>query len=126
MKFSVSLGNFVFEMPSEQCSIGAIVGVDFDGERPIYREQYIKIDENGCPHIVSKHDISHNWQFDYLNERLKINDNTEEYHREINKGYAIYRRANRKRLVLSAFKHPCAFYDVFIDFIKRKLKKYIL
>ena len=118
-----SLGNLVFEMPSEQCSIGAIVGVDFDGEKPIYSEQYVKIDNNGCPHIVSKNNIPYYWQFDYLNEQLLINDNTEEYHREIKNGYLVYRKENRKKLLISAFQHPCAFYDVFIDFIKRKLRK---
>lgn len=118
-----SLGNFVFEMPSEQCLIGAIVGIDFNGDKAVYSEQYVKIDNDGFPHIVSKDKIPYHWQFYYLNERLLIDDNTEEYHREINDGYLVYRKENRKKILISALHHPCAFCDVLIDFIKRKLNK---
>ena len=118
-----SLGNLVFEMPSEQCTIGSIVGVDFNGDKAVYSEQYVKIDNDGFPHIVSKDKIPCHWQFNYLNERLLIDDNTEEYHSEINDGYLVYRKDNRKKILISALRHPCAFYDVLIDFIKRKLNK---
>ena len=118
-----SLGNLVFEMPSEQCKIGAIVNLDFVGNKPVYSEDYVRIDEESCPHIVSESDIPLNWRFEYLNERLKIDDNTEEYHTEITRGYLVYRKANRKQLFVSAFLHPNSFSKVLMDFVKRKIGK---
>ena len=118
-----SLGNCVFDMPSEQCKIGALVGVDFSKGEPIYTEQYLIIDEECCPHVVNEKEIPQQWRFDYLNERLKIDDNSEEYHQEIRKGYLVYRKANRKQLLASAVKHPSFFCEIMKDFIKRKIKR---
>jgi hypothetical protein len=118
-----SLGNCVFDMPSEQCKIGALVGVDFTNGKPTYSEHYLKIDEACCPHVVGEKEIPRQWRFDYLNERLKIDDNSEEYHREIQKGYKIYQKANRRQLLMSAFSHPKSFCAVLMDFVKRKLGK---
>lgn len=118
-----SLGNFVFEMPSEQCKIGAIVNLDFVANKPVYSEDYVRIDGDGCPHIVSESEIPAKWCFEYLNERLKIDDNTEEYHSEIKRGYLVYRNANRKQLLASAFSHPGSFCGVLTDFVKRKIGK---
>lgn len=116
-----SLGNCVFDMPSEQCKIGALISLDFSTGKPEYREQYIHIDNECCPHVVLENEIPCKWHFSFLNERLKIDDNSEEYHNEIQKGYLIYRKANRKQILLSAFTHPKAFMGVLTDFIKRKI-----
>lgn len=118
-----SLGNCVFDMPSEQCKIGALVEVNFINGKPVYKERYLYLDSECCPHIVAESDIPQEWHFSYLNERLKINDNAEEYHSEIRKGYLAYRKANRKQLLISALSHPVSFYEVLMDFVKRKLKK---
>ena len=118
-----SLGNCVFDMPSVQCKIGALVGVDFSKGEPIYTEQYMKIDEECCPHVVNEKEIPQEWHFNYLNERLKIEDNSEEYHQEIRKGYLVYRKANRRQLMASAVKHPTFFCEIMKDFVKRKIKR---
>ena len=116
-----SLGNCVFDMPSEQCKLGALVTIDFLSGSPKYSEKYIKLDNECCPHIVHEREVPNCWHFSFLNERLQIDDNSEEYHTEITKGYLVYRNANRKQILLSAFTHPKAFMNVLIDFIKRKL-----
>ena len=118
-----SLGNCVFDMPSEQCKIGALLGVDFTNGKPAYLEQYLKLDNECCPHLVGEKEIPRQWRFEYLNERLKIDDNSEEYHREIQKGYKVYQKANRRQLLMSAFSHPKSFCAVLMDFVKRKLGK---
>lgn len=118
-----SLGNCVFDMPSEQCKIGALVGVDFKNGQPAYSEKYLKIDNECCPHVVAESEIPPQWHFDYLNKRLKIDDNSEEYHQEINRGYLVYRNANRKQLMASAFKHPLFFMQVLNDYLKRKINR---
>lgn len=118
-----SLGNCVFDMPSEQCKIGALVELDFSTGKPEYKEQYIRIDEECCPHVVPATDIPGQWHFSYLNERLLFDDNSEEYHNEINRGYFIYRKANRKQILMSAFTHPMTFCEILKDFISRRILK---
>ena len=118
-----SLGNCVFDMPSEQCKIGALAGLDFVNGKPVYSEQYMHIDNKCCPHVSSECDIPQQWHFSYLNERLKIDDNSEEYHKEMHKGYLVYRNANRKQIIKSSLSHPIFFYSVFFDFLKRKIIK---
>ena len=118
-----SLGNCVFDMPSEQCKIGALVGLDFVDGKPVYSEQYIHIDKDCCPHVVLENEIPQEWSFAHLNDRLMIDDNSEEYHQEILKGYLVYRKANRKQLLASAFSHPGSFCGVLMDFVKRKIDK---
>lgn len=115
-----SLGNCVFDMPSEQCKIGALVCLDLIDGKPHYYEKYIRLDQSCCPHIVKETSIPKIYRFGYLNERLKIDDNSEEYHNEIKRGYRVYQKANRVNILLSAFSHPKSFIGVLNDFIKRK------
>ena len=115
-----SLGNFVFDMPSEPCKIGAIVEMEFKNGQPFYSEKYIKIDNDCCPHIVEQSMIPNQWQFGYLNKCLKKEDNSENYHQEIRRGYNVYRKANHLQLIKSAIRHPFAFLAVLGDFINRR------
>ena len=115
-----SLGNFVFDMPSEQCKIGALVTLDFVDGKPKYTIDYVRIDKSCCPHIVDESTIPSQWHFSYLNECLKKDDNTENYHKEIKCGYNVYRKANHKLLLKNAFCHPGFFLNVLRDFIKRR------
>ncbi len=116
-----SLGNCVFDMPSEQCKIGALIRLDFINETPRYTESYLKIDKDCCPHVVDYKEIPTKWRFDFLNEKLFIDDNSEDYYKAIQIGYKIYQTANRSKVLLSAFSHPKSFWAVLIDYVKRKL-----
>ncbi len=115
-----SLGNFVFDMSSDQCKIGALVTLDFVNGQPQYTTEYVKIDWNCCPHIVGESAIPSQWHFCYLNECLKKDDNTEDYHREIQKGYKIYRRANHQHMIKMAIIHPIHFIGILGDFFRRR------
>lgn len=118
-----SLGNCVFDMPSEQCKIGALVGLDFKEGKAVYTEEYLKIDDECCPHVVSESQIPLHWHFDFLNKCLLKDDNSEQYHNEIAKGYLVYRNTNRLQILKNAFRHPIAFYGIFMDFVKRRIIK---
>ncbi len=118
-----SLGNFVFNMPSEQCKIGAIVSLNFCEGRAQYYNQYVKIDGDCCPHIVEENAIPSVWRFSYLNKCLKKEDNSENYHKEIQAGYNTYRRANYRQLLISAFKHPVLIMGILGDFVRRRVLK---
>lgn len=43
---------------------------------------------------VRENEILQQWRFGYLNECPKKEDNTENYHNEIKRGYHIYRKEN--------------------------------
>ena len=116
-----SLGNFVFDMASEPCKIGALVGLDFEEGKPMVSEEYIRIDDECCPHVVSEKEIPRVWQFDYLNEQLKKEDNSEQYHHEIERGYNAYRKANHRYILNNMIHHPKAGVEMIIDFVKRRL-----
>lgn len=115
-----SLGNFVFDMAWEPCKYGAIVSVDLSYGQPVYKEQYLKIGEDCVPCIVDGKDVPQAWQFTVLNEALKKEDNSEEYHNEIKAKYKIYRKVNHKRIVFDLIKHPACASAIIMDFIKRR------
>lgn len=117
-----SLGNFVFDMPSEACRWGAIVGLDFsENGDPAFSEKYVRIDEKGYPSMASPAEVPHQYRFEYLNQCLIKEDNSEPYHRETLRGYLIYRKANRINILKDIVRHPKEMMNVVIDFIKRKI-----
>lgn len=118
-----SLGNFVFDMPSEQCKIGAVVKLSFNNGKAVLENDYVRIDKECCPHIVEESAIPLEWRFPFLNGCLKKEDNSENYHNEIQKGYKVYRKANHKQLFISALKHPVLFMGIFGDYVRRRIIK---
>lgn len=117
-----SLGNFVFDMPSDACRYGAVVAFDFDKNGiPIFSERYVSIDKSGFPMVIEVSEVPYQYRFAYLNECLKKNDNSEPYHREALWGYYQYRKANRLHILRNAFSHPLSIIEVLTDFIKRKI-----
>lgn len=115
-----SLGNFVFEMAWEPTKIGAIVEFDLDIKAP--KVHYVKIEEDSAPRIVKESEIPIEWRFGYLNEMLEKDDNSEQYHAEINKNYALYRRANHKYILCNMIKHPSLGITLIKDFVNRRIK----
>ena len=115
-----SLGNFVFDMASEPCRYGAIVSVDLSADRPVYKEEYVKICEDCAPRLVEECDVPAAYTFEYLNQTLKKEDNSEEYHAEIVRGYKAYRKENRKNILKNMFRHPKSSLEMVKDFIKRR------
>ena len=116
-----SLGNFVFEMAGTPAKIGAVVKMDIATKSP--KVDYIKIGKDGAPNIVKESDVPAEWRFEYLNEILKKEDNSEQYHAEIRKGYASYRHANHGYILTQMLKHPLLGMALIKDFIKRRVMK---
>lgn len=113
-----SLGNFVFEMAWEPTKIGAIVKFDLDTKQPSL--EYIHIENDCTPVVVDESKISAEWRFDYLNEALKKEDNSEQYHAEISRNYAAYRKANHRYIINNLIKHPTLGKSLLKDYIKRR------
>lgn len=118
-----SIGNFVFDMPWERTKYGAIISLDFDSKTIKPQYDYIKIDESFCPSIVKEEDVPYYCQFKYLNEKLLIEQNNEEYYNEVRKQYISYRKANHRDIVAKMIGHPSLFYGVMSGFVKRRLIK---
>lgn len=116
-----SLGNFVFEMAWEPTKIGAIVKFDLDTKQPSV--EYIHIENDCTPVVVDESKIPAEWRFDFLNEALKKEDNSEQYHAEISRNYAAYRKANHRYIINNMIKHPTLGKCLLKDFIKRRVLK---
>ena len=116
-----SLGNFVFEMAWEPTKIGAIVKFDLDTKQPSV--EYIHIENDCTPVVVEESNIPAEWRFGYLNEVLKKEDNSEQYHSEISRNYAAYRKANHRYIINNMIKHPTLGNSLLKDFIKRRFLK---
>lgn len=116
-----SLGNFVFEMAWEPTKIGAIVKFDLDTKLPFV--EYIHIENDCTPVVVDETKIPAEWRFSYLNEVLKKEDNSEQYHAEISRNYAAYRKANHRYIINNMIKHPTLGNNLLKDYIKRNILK---
>lgn len=66
-------------------------------------------------------DVPKAFRFDYLNEQLLKEDNSEEYHAEINRCYKQYRKVNHKDITKKMLTHPAVIGGTVKDFIKRRL-----
>ena len=116
-----SIGNFVFDMASEPCKTGAVVGLDFNEGQPVLSGSFIRIDDKCCPHFVTEKEVPRQYRFDYLNEMLLIEDNSEEYHHEVDRGYRTYRKANHRYILKNIVRHPKFGIEVVSDFIRRRV-----
>ena len=115
-----SLGNFVFEMAWQPTTIGAIVKYDLDGNKPIV--EYVKIGNDCSPVVVEESSVPEKWRFRYLNEALRKDDNSEQYHSEISRNYATYRKHNHKYILRNMIAHPKLGVYLIKDFINRRIK----
>lgn len=116
-----SLGNFVFDMPWRSTKYGAIVCVDLAKETIVPKVECVRINEEFAPQIIDDKDVPKEFRFDYLNEQLLKEDNSEEYHAEICRCYKLYRKANHKDIVQKMLAHPAVIGGTVKDFIKRRL-----
>lgn len=115
-----SLGNFVFDMPWEPTKYGAIVSIDLSLENIKPNIDYIRISKDYIPMVVEQYSVPNALRFDYLNSILEKDDNSEEYHIEINKYYRLYRKANHKDIFRKMINHPKIIYGIIRDYISRR------
>lgn len=116
-----SLGNFVFSMASDAAKFGALVSLDLSTGVPQYREIYIRIGSDSAPRELGFDRMPKEFTFNYLNEVLKKEDNTEMYHAEIAAGYKKYRKINRRRILKDLCSHPVAAWAIVRDFARRRI-----
>jgi len=123
-KIFYSIGNFVFNMPWKPLHYGAIVNVDFNPSEPIVSYDYISIGKDYFPVIIAESDVPEKCKFSYLNKLLHVNENNEDYYKEVFEIVSKYRNSNWMNIIgnFLKFKYkPMQFFSIIIDFIKRKL-----
>ena len=116
-----SLGNFVFDMPWEPTKYGAIVSIDLSKNVIVPKLEYVKINKEFSPEPVDESVVPETIHFDYLNQQLLKEDNTEEYHSEIAQCYKLYSKANHKDILKKMMAHPGMIGVTVMDYIKRRL-----
>lgn len=116
-----SLGNFVFDMPWKPTKYGVIVGIDVSKDVIVPEVEYVRINNEFAPEPVAEDKVPQAYRFANLNKRIKIEDNTEQYHAEIRKCYLQYRKTNRKDIVVKMLNHPSIIKNTVKDFISRRL-----
>lgn len=116
-----SLGNFVFDMPWTPTKYGAVVSVDLGCANGKCDVDYVHIEDDFRPRIVSEVDVPEALQFKSLNEMLTIDDNPEEYCQEIMKCYKQYRKANHKDIARKILMHPSIGGVLVGSYIKRRI-----
>lgn len=116
-----SLGNFVFDLPWEPTKYGAIVNLDLSKKTIIPVVDHVRINGEFAPQIIEEKNVPTEFCFKYLNQQLTKEDNSEEYHAEINRCYKQYRKANHKDIAKKMLAHPAVIGGVVKDFIRRRL-----
>lgn len=117
-----SIGNFVFNMPTESTHYGAIVylSIGEDG-MPIVNFDYIHIGDDFFPRIIPQEEVPDYYLFDALNRLVSKRSNNEEYYIEVRDRYQKYRKKNITAILQSIprFK-PSDLYYIITDFLKRR------
>lgn len=116
-----SLGNFVFNMSYEPTKYSCVVNVDVANNRVSY--DYIKIDKDYCPILISEQDVPERYRLETLNRKIVKKCNIEEYIREAFIGLKMYRRSHHMAFIQNIHRYNFSIMkSIVIDFIKRRLK----
>jgi len=119
-----SLGNFLFNMASDQTHYSAILHIDMDKEkRLISKTEYIKLDKNGFPEIIEECDVPNEYKFSHLNGLLKENVENERYYSIVAENTKKYRKANFALFLRSLPKFSLLdLRAILIDFYLRRIR----
>ena len=120
-----SLGNFVFDMAWEPTKYSMIVSIDLKQNIIIPKIDYIHIDGEFAPKVIDKINVPIQYRCEYLNEKCKININSEQYHDMIFENYKKYRKANHLDILYKMINHPSMVFGTLKDYAVRHIYKNI-
>ncbi len=116
-----SLGNFVFNMPSESTRYSCIVNVNLEEDDPQITYDYVYIEDDNFPIIIDSSKMPKNYTFEKLNLKLNINQENEIYYQKAYKGYKEMRKSNIKTFIKDIPKFKTKdIKEIIKDFIKRR------
>ena len=115
-----SLGNFVFNMAWYPSKFSAVVSFDVNTGK--VECDYVKIDENYSPYIITASDVPNNMRFEYLNSLFNDNENPESYINKAKKGLKAYRKRNYLSFIKNIHRNNLnIIVNILFDFIKRRM-----
>ena len=97
-----SLGNAVFNMSWEPTRYGLTVTVDLSKDEPVVSTEYIKLNHEGFPQVVSQ--VPADYSLEHLNSLLQINEENEKYFRVVRARTKQYRKENKKDILVNILK----------------------
>jgi hypothetical protein len=119
-----SLGNFLFNMATEDTHYSIILNIDLDNSKNvILNYSYVRLDRSGFPKIVEINEVPECYQFKYLNEVLNGDRSNEEYYSLLFNKIKKYRFKNILGIVKSIPKYRIRILaGILSDFMKRRMK----
>lgn len=117
-----SLGNFVFNMPTEATRYSTIVNLDCIDNEFRLSFDYVLIGKDNFPKIINKREVPEKYTFDYLNNKIYPLVENEIYYEEVFKNIKVYRKKNIKTLISNVPRFKAK--DIMAickDFIKRRM-----
>jgi hypothetical protein len=119
-----SLGNFLFNMPTEDTHYSIILNIDLDASKNILIDySYIRLDNSGFPKIIEISEVPDKFQFAHLNEIISNDCENEKYYHQLFDNIKKYRFKNILSIIRSTPKYKLnVLSGILSDFIKRRLK----
>lgn len=116
-----SLGNFVFNQGWYNTRFGIVVKVNPKDKAVSF--DYIKIEDDNAPKIISKEQVPYNLRLEQLNSKINVTENLEVYIAKSKKGLACHRKFNHKSILQNLYRNDKrAVMGIIIGYIKRRLK----
>jgi hypothetical protein len=120
-----SLGNFVFNMPLESTRYSIVLKMDLSSNLLNIEFDYVHIEKDNFPKIIPLIDVPNQYRFEYLNERIKIENENELYYASTSSFNKKYRLSNYKMLIKTLFKFKFSVLTAIVfDFVKRRFSFY--
>lgn len=118
-----SLGNFLFNMPTEETRYSAILNIDIDEEALNVNYSYVHINKNNQPVIVAPESMPQKLSFEALNKMISFDGDNEVYYKHMFQQLSIFRKKNHRWMLKTIHKHdPKEIIYTFKDFIVRRSK----
>lgn len=119
-----SLGNFLFNMPTEETRYSGIVNLDVVEGKLAVSYNYVLIDKENRPNIIAEENVPDKYLFETLNKKISFEIDNENYYKDMFKELSIYRHKNYRWVLLTLHKHNIKeIVLLFYDFISRRLTR---
>jgi poly-gamma-glutamate capsule biosynthesis protein CapA/YwtB (metallophosphatase superfamily) len=121
-----SLGNFLFNLPTEETRYSAIVNIDVEMRELKISYNYVFNDVNNKPKIITKDYVPKKYLFDTLNKKINFEADNEVYYNDMFQQLNIYRRKSHRWIIATMHKHSFKeFLFILKDFLSRRIMKVI-
>lgn len=119
-----SLGNFLFNMPTEETRYSAIVNIEVEKGKMQVSFDYVFNDKEKEPKIIEQGKVPDSYLFETLNKKLSLEEDNEVYFKNMLHQLFIYRVKNYWWIIKTLHRHDFSELIFIIkDFVSRRLKK---